>query len=52
MFVRLFVVYRPSQELFTEYGDVTITELGLQILTYARHSWLLNNEFFSLPHLL
>ena len=25
--------------MFHSYGDVTITGEGLQILTYARHSW-------------
>ena len=26
------------------YGDVTITDEGLQILTYARHLWPLSSE--------
>ena len=26
------------------HGDVTITGEGLQILTYAQHSWLLGSE--------
>ena len=35
------------------YGDVTITGEGLQILTYARHSWPLSHEgSLALPHLL
>ena len=29
---------------FHSYGDVTSAGEGLQILTYARHSWLLNSE--------
>ena len=27
------------ERIFHSYGDVTITGEGLQILTYARHSW-------------
>ena len=38
MFVCLFVW------LFHSFGDVTITVEGLQILTYARHSWPLSSE--------
>ena len=30
--------------IFHSYGDVTITSEGLQILNYARHSWLLSSE--------
>ena len=30
--------------IFHSYGDVTITGEGLQILTYARHSWPLSSE--------
>ena len=30
--------------LFHVYGDITIAGEGLQILTYARHFWLLSNE--------
>ena len=30
--------------LFRSYGDVTIAGKGLQILTYARHSWQLSRE--------
>ena len=38
---------------FHLFGDLTITGEGLQILTYARHSWLLSSEsFFSVSHLL
>ena len=39
--------------IFHSYGDVTITGEGLQILTYARHSWPLSSEgFFSVAHLM
>ena len=41
--IDLFVVFRPTRELFTSYGDVTIAGEGVQILTYARHSWLLSS---------
>ena len=37
MFVCLFGVYHSCE-------DVTITDEGLQILTYARHSWPLSSE--------
>ena len=30
--------------IFHSYDDVTITGEGLQILTYARHSWPLSSE--------
>ena len=30
-------------ENFYSYGDVTITGEGLQIFTYARHSWSLSS---------
>ena len=46
VFVCLFIcleIYRPTEEFFT-YGDVTMTGEGLQILTYARHSWPLSSE--------
>ena len=36
-------VFRHSR-IFYSYGDVTITDEGLQFLTYARHSRPLNNE--------
>ena len=39
----IFGVYRPTWA-FRTYGDVTIAGEGLQIMTYARHSWLLRNE--------
>ena len=31
-------------EIFHSYGDITFTGEGLEILTYARHSWLLRSE--------
>ena len=35
------------------FGEDTITDEELQILTYARHLWLLSREgFFRVPHLL
>ena len=44
VFVCLLVVFRPTWEFFTHsYTDVTITGEGLQILTYARHSWPLSS---------
>ena len=30
--------------IFHSYGDITIASEGLQILTYARHSWPLSSE--------
>ena len=30
--------------IFNSYGDVTIADEGLQVLTCARHSWPLSNE--------
>ena len=30
--------------IFHSYGDVTITDEGLQILTYTRHSWPMSSE--------
>ena len=45
LFVCLFGVYCPIREFFTiEYVDVTVTDEGLQILTFARHSWPLSSE--------
>ena len=45
-FVCLFVYLGLSSHLriFHSYGDVTIAGEGLQILTYARHSWPLSSE--------
>ena len=36
--------------IFHSYGDVTITGEGLQICTYARHSWSLSSEGSSAGH--
>ena len=45
VFVYLFGVYRPGHSrIFHSYGDVIIAGEGLQILTYARHSWPLSSE--------
>ena len=45
VFVCLFVCcLSPHSIIFHLYGDVTITDEGLQILTYARYSWPLSNE--------
>ena len=33
-----------SRIIFHSYGDVTFASEGLQILTYARHSWPLSSE--------
>ena len=46
LFVCLFVYLGLSSHLriFHSYGDVTIAGEGLQILTYARHSWPLSSE--------
>ena len=43
-FICLIVVFHPTQEFFYSYGDATITGEGLQILTYAWHSWPLSSE--------
>ena len=55
-FVYLLVWSFSSQSRISHsYGDVTITDEGLQILTYARHLWAVSSvNFFmiSLPHLL
>ena len=42
----LFGVYRPTRELFTHiHMETSILPVkGLQILTYARHSWPLSSE--------
>ena len=45
LFVCLFLRSLSSlSRIFHSYGDVTIAGEGLQILTYARHSWLLGSE--------
>ena len=52
-YVCLFVWGLSSHSrLFHSYGDVTIIGEGLQILTYARHSWPVSSKFFIVPHLL
>ena len=38
------VCLESTQEIFTHIGDVTSTTEGLQILTYARHSFPWSNE--------
>ena len=44
-YVCLFVLGLSSHSrIFHSYGDLTITVEGLQILTYARHSWPLSSE--------
>ena len=41
---RLFGVFSYHSRIFHSYGDVTIAGEGLQIWTYARHSWPLSSE--------
>ena len=36
--------FSSHSRIFHSYGDVTITCEGLQILSYARHSWPLSSE--------
>ena len=36
--------FSSHSRIFHLYGDLTIAGEGLQILTYARHSWPLNSE--------
>ena len=43
-------LFTSDSILFHSYVDVTITGEGLQILTYARHSWLLSSEGYLLWH--
>ena len=43
-FVCLFVCLSSHSRIFHSYGDVTIAGEGLQILTYARHTWPLSSE--------
>ena len=53
MHVCLFVWgFSSNSRIFYSYGDATNTGEGLQILTYARHSWPLSSEGLSVPHLL
>ena len=40
----LFRFFSSHSRIFTMYGDVTIAGEGLQVLTYARHSWPLSIE--------
>ena len=40
--------FSSYSRIFHSYGVVTISGEGLEILTYARHSW----PFFSVSHLL
>ena len=40
----MFRGFRSTRELFTLYGDVTIVDEGLQILTYARHLGSLSSD--------
>ena len=43
--VCLFVLsFTSHSRIFHSHGEVTITGEGLQILTYARHSWPLSSE--------
>ena len=45
LFICLFVwCFSPHSRIFHSYWDVTIAGEGLQILTYARHSWPLSSE--------
>ena len=36
--------FRSHSRIFLSYGDVTITDEGLQILTFARYLWPLSSE--------
>ena len=36
--------FSSHSRIFHSYGDVTITSEGLQLLTYAQHSWPLSSE--------
>ena len=38
------LVFSSHSRIFPSYGDVTITGEGLNVLTYARHSWRLSSE--------
>ena len=52
--VLVFSGFSSHSRMFHSYRDVTIAGEGLQILTYARHSWTLSSEerFFSVSHLM
>ena len=41
LFLCLLGVLRPN---FYSYGDVTTASIGIQILTYTRHSWPMSSE--------
>ena len=44
-YICLFVLdFKSHSKIFHSYGDVTIAVEGLQILTYAQHSWPLSSE--------
>ena len=43
--------YRSHSRIFHSYGDVTVIDQKLQILTYFRHSGPLSSELFSVSHL-
>ena len=43
--IYLFVFsFSSNSRIFNSHGEVTIADEGLQILTYARHSWPLSSE--------
>ena len=44
LFFFLFWSLSSHSKMFHSYGDVNITGEGLQIFTYARHSWPLSSE--------
>ena len=50
VFVSLFWGFLSHSRTIQSYGDVTISCEGLQILTYARHSWPLRSQGFYLSH--
>ena len=50
--IDLFVVFRPTRELFTSYGDVTIAGEGLEIFTNARHLWPFSSKGSLACHIL
>ena len=51
VFICLFVRGLSSRSrIFHSYGDVSITDEGLPILTYARHSWSLSSEDYLSCH--
>ena len=43
-YVSFFWSLSSHSKIFHIYGDVTITDEGLQMITYARHSLPLNSE--------